>query len=209
MNKQVKIIMILFAGAAAFVNLAPMPTGVVRKQEWLTAQMPKQISDFNYRDSYKMSDEVWQTLEPFGIVSNIYSNGNETFDATIISSNQQKSFHDPRVCFTSQGMEILNESTETVSTRSHGDIPLTVVQVRKGGGDILAAYTYQGPGQKMISSPNRLMNQMFLKALTTMRPQEGVFYRFISQDAGTTKESLKEFIVKFFDAADKSSNGYL
>lgn len=208
MNKQISILLGIFTITAAVVNFAPMPKGEVRTEEWIKQQFPTKVDSFSVQGDYKMGELVYKELEPFGIVSNIYGNGEQRYDVTIISSNKEKSFHDPRICFDSQGMTIKGDSTEMVETKSHGSVPLTFVEVGGKNGDMIAAYTYQAPNKEMISSNKRLMNKMFLKALTTMKPQEGIFYRFITQYDGATKEDLKKFIARFFDEASTSSKGY-
>lgn len=209
MNRNFIILISVFLLGAAIVNFAPMPKGQTRTEEWLTSQMPATVDSLPVISNYKMDKLVYTTLEPFGIVSNIYGGNGRMFDVTVISSNTEKSFHDPRICFSSQGMEIKTETTEEVDTPSHGKVPLTIVEVGGRQGTMMAAYTYQGPGGRMMSAPNRLMNTMFFAALKEMKPQEGVFYRFISQYPGATKEELKQFIVKFFADASQSSHGYL
>lgn len=209
MKTQFKVMAGIFLAGAAVVNFAPMPGGANREEAWLKEQMPAAVDGMPKSGGYDMGKQVYETLLPFGIVSNFYKNNQEAYDVTVIASDKEQSFHDPRICFSSQGMEISNETTEIIQTKSHGPIPLTIVEVKGQAGSMIAAYTYKGPDRKMISSPIRLTNLMFLKALVTMKPQEAVFYRFISQHGNATKDELKAFATKFFEEADKSSNHYL
>lgn len=207
--------MTVLVAAGMFINLSPRAGALQRSEAWLETQCPVTVGRYiaassseNVKQSYRMPQSAYDTLKPFGIVCRTYSNGEKTFDVVIIASDKAESFHDPRVCFSSQGVDMTDETTDVMRTTARGVIPVTVVTTKSNDAQSVAAYFYRGPG-KMCAAPKSLANDMFFRELATGRAQDGVFYRFISEYPGATKADLIEFMQAYVEEAHKTSNGYL
>jgi hypothetical protein len=215
MNKTLAIVLITLLGVAGLAALvAPRPTAAVRTEAWLEEQVPERIGGFEYipspenpKQSYKMEELVYNTLNPRGIVARIYSKGAEQYDVVIVNSDNGDSFHDPRVCFQSQGSSLENERTEVLETKG-GPIPVKFVETSYNGERRLAAYTYKGPNG-YNAEPLKLLFDIFKAELTTGKVQEGTFYRIISTNVGTELPELKAFTRALLEETHAQSNGVL
>ncbi|MDX2064829.1 MAG: exosortase-associated EpsI family protein [Fimbriimonadaceae bacterium] len=216
MNKTYAII---FAGCLVATGLAatlmPRPKMERRTESWLEAQVPDKVGKFDFvpqeagaKSTYRMDKVTYDTLSPAGIVARVYASNEMQVDVVVINSDNGDSFHDPRVCFQSQGSELLGEHTRTVSTKSRGEVPVAFIRTSYNGAERVAAYTYKGPNG-MTPAPLRLMMDLFRNELATGKVQEGNFYRFISLSTSGTEEELAAFISAYFDALTESSKGVL
>jgi len=199
-------------GVAA--NFVPRPSATKRTEAWMESQLPVRVGDFEFvpsaqnpMQSYKMEKTTYETLKPFGIVSRVYSKSGEQYDVVVVTSDNGDSFHDPSICFQSQGSELENQSVGKVETKSRGTIPVTFLKTSYNGQPRVAAYCYKGPGG-MISGSFSILMDLFRGELSSGRTQEGTFYRFISLHSGATEANLNKFIGDYLDAAAESSKGY-
>lgn len=199
-------VVLMIAGAA--IQFTPRISLAAGKTEpELEALAPKAIDGYTLVHSYKMDEMTYTELKPFGIVSGIFQKEQRQFDVVLIASNRKESFHDPRLCFTSQGWTLLNEETVEIDT-TRGRIPVTLAQMRsKDGNPQITAFFYKGQGG-YFSSAQAFAFDSLKRQLKGSIDLEGVFYRFIPLWAGATEEDLKAFIAKYLDEADKTSGGY-
>jgi hypothetical protein len=216
MNKTGFIVVIALVGLTAVAStLAPRPVAAKRTEAWLEDQIPEKIDGFEYvpsednpKQSYKMDKMVYDTLNPSGIVSRVYSKGGEQYDVVLVNSDNSDSFHDPRVCFQSQGSELINERGVSVTTSTGEKIPVSFVETKMNGESRLAAYTYKGPAG-YNPAPLRLLFDIFKAELSTGKVQEGTFYRIIALSPSTDEEQMKKFTASLLEAVSKQSNGVL
>lgn len=169
--------------------------------------------------TYAMDELTYNTLDPYGIVSRVFTNSEtgEQYDVVLIASQSKDSFHDPRVCFSSQGWALSNQWGDTVKTKTRGDVPMTIALMDGDGGvNRLAAFLYKGSSGTFYGSTKRLKLAMFLEQLKGGNDLDGVFFRFIPQHSiGPTKEEqeqairdMKEFIAKYLDKSGDISGDY-
>jgi hypothetical protein len=200
-------------GAAVVTNAIPRAEAVRRTESELEKMVPPTFGNYKFAASpenplqtYKMDKVTYDTLKPYGIVARVYSNGPRQFDAVVINSDNSDSFHDPRVCFQTQGQELLNQRVKGVDTKTLGRVPVTFIETSYNGRVRLAAYTYKGPdGYK--AAPLQLIFDLFKSELSTAKVQNGTFYRFIALNENESEEALSEFIGEFLDAANTYSKG--
>ena len=182
-----------------------------RDEAWMEKRVPHNVADYDFRGSanpeqtYKMDPVTYETLNPYGIVCRVFDNGKAQFDTVVIHSNNSDSFHDPRVCFQSQGSELLNQRVRQVDTKTRGSVPVTFIKTSYNGSERTAAYTYRGPSG-FTDAPIPLMNDLFLSELKQGTVQTGTFFRFIALNPTTTEDELATFIGQFLDASYESSN---
>jgi hypothetical protein len=176
--------------------------------------LPHRFEDYQFEgaanpeQSYKMDATTYSVLNPYGIVCRVFSNGKQQFDTVVIHSDNSDSFHDPRVCFQSQGSELLEQQTKFVDTGKRGKIAVTFIKTSYNGASRLAAYTYQGPSG-FTSEPLKLIFDMFRGELTSGKVQTGTFYRFIALNPGSSQEDLTKFIGQFVDACAAASDAQM
>ncbi len=188
--------------------------GLNRDEAWMEKRVPTKVADYDFRgsenpqQSYKMDPITYETLNPYGIVCRVFDNGKAQFDTVVIHSNNADSFHDPRVCFQSQGSELIGQRVKNIETATRGTVPVTFIKVSYNGSEKMAAYTYRGPSG-FTDAPIPLMNDLFLSELRQGTIQTGTFFRFIALNSTTTEEELAKFIGEFLDASYKSSDNSL
>lgn len=185
--------------------------GRVPDEEWLAKVTPKTISGFSYVEMAKMPKEVYDELKPYGIIVRGFENTYEKYDTVVIMSSNKASFHDPLVCFTSQGLKIQEQQVVEIPTQKHGKIKITFAQFVRDEQTYYAAFFYRGPRGFAPDSSDVKM-QMFMHQFTTLKDSEGVFYRFMPLYQGnpeTIKKNLFAFIDRFLSEADKTSGGLI
>ena len=183
-------------------------------EKWMVSKTPDSVGGFQFLASsedpdvsYKMDKGTYDTLRPWGIVARRYGIGSQVFDAVMIAGDSKDSFHDPRVCFTAQGFEILEESVAQLQTKTRGPVEVTLAKMKSDAGQSLTVFFYRGPGGFHPTTQSMKL-AMFAHQFKTMENPQGVFYRFIAQYPGATKEELFSFIGDFLDAAGKKSGGF-
>ena len=164
--------------------------------------------------SYKMDPLTYNVLEPYGIVARIYEDkvSGQQYDVVIVASRSKESFHDPRVCFSSQGWALSNQWVDKVTTKSRGDVAVTIaVMDGTDTKDQIAAYLYKGP-EGFYANTQRLKMAMLFEQLRGGKNLDGVFYRVIplkrQPDQIHQINDMKRFIGQYLDEANESSNGF-
>ncbi|RYG25083.1 exosortase-associated EpsI family protein [bacterium] len=218
LRKRLVVFAVIVFAFAGLIRIAIPRTKYDPKTEtWLESQAPVAFNGYtfapsgtNAQQSYKMSESTYETLNPYGIVARVFSNGKHTFDTVLIAGSSGKSFHNPKVCFTSQGYTITDTRTEMVQSKKHGQVPVTVAVMKseKGNdGNGVAVYFYHTPlGFRALTTEIR-KDLIIAKALR--KPNlDGVFYRVIGLSKDTTEAETLKFVGEFLDAANESSKGY-
>lgn len=208
----------LMAATAAWAAISahPQQTRDNRDEEWMKKMAPTKIGDFELDTtnstepgaSYKSPKMVYDTLNPtIGIVARIYEHGGQSFDVNLIASRDRASFHDPRVCFSAQGYEIVSDEAITVKTKTRGDIPASFALMKSQQGPTMAVYFYRGP-EHFYGTTMNLKWALVFNQLKGAGMGDGVFYRFIPISQGTTREQLMKFVEEFMDTAGRQSKGF-
>jgi len=205
----------IFAVAGVWSRLhltAPKPA---KTEQWMESNSVKSFGKYKMSDvdasdplvSYKVDKSTYETLGAYGIVARVLGSGNEAYDVLLLASNAKASFHDPHVCFSAQGWQLNDEENVKISTKTRGQIPLTVSRIHSDYGDRWAAFCYKGPSG-FASSTNMLKLQMLEYSLVNSESSDGIFYRFIAQQDSVSRQQLLDFVAKYMDASCKVGNGY-
>ncbi|RYG43825.1 exosortase-associated EpsI family protein [bacterium] len=204
--------LLLVTGVLA--NLAPRAVVPDRDETWMAERIPAGFDGYTFRSSldnpnlsYRMTPITYETLKPYGIVSRIYEKEGKAFDTVVIASQNSDSFHDPRVCFQSQGSTLEGQREVAIDTKTRGKVPSTFIETNYNGQKRIAAYMYKGP-KGFRAAPGQLMMDMFLGEIKTAQIQEGVFYRFIALNPQTTQDDLAKYMGQFVDAVSEKSDRY-
>lgn len=206
----------LLAVAGAVFTFSPRTQYEEKTEDEVIALVPTEVDGMTFaqspddeRVSYRMSEQTYDVLKPFGIVARVFTRDRESYDAVVIASRSKESFHDPRVCFSAQGWTIEKFESDTIPTEAHGEIPITVLQMNSAEGRrTLGAFLYKGP-EGFYASTQQLKMSMLLEKARGGKDIDGVFYRFIPGHQDATREELMEFVSAYIDAAHESSDGYL
>lgn len=201
------------AAGGAYVQLTPHVDPARKTEAWMEQNLPQRFGKYHYQgsaenpqQSYRMDEETYKALRPYGIVCRKYTDGNRAFDVVVIASNSRSSFHDPRVCFTTQGWNIHTEKHLTFDWKGLS-IPFTSVEMDGAGGQSRAMYFYKGPAGYFPDTAGLKLG-MFWYSMRGGARSDGVYYRIIPEYPGASTEDISAFASEYKDAADKSSNGY-
>lgn len=206
-------LLLAVGGSLAF---APKPTAVMRDEVWVANGLPTEFSGFRMAPStdssvpyctYKMDKVTYDVLKPWGIVPRIFQKEGESYDVVVIGSNTKDSFHDPAVCFSAQGWNLSNAREETLDTKTHGKVPVTLVDMDKEGTKTIAMYFYRLRDGYVASNTNAKKEMLLYKLAHLGKDNEGGFIRIIP-NGGANLTKLKTFAADWIDAATKSSGGY-
>ncbi len=202
---------LLFGGVLA---LSTRKDYDAKTEQWMEEKAPLRFDGYtmlpsadNPMQSYRMNESTYRALAPFGIVSRVYMQGNDLYDVVLIASQSKDSFHDPRICFGSQGWELVDLETAQVQTKNRGTVPVTVARMDGPQKDQLTVFFYRGP-DGFHAATWRVKLGMFLEQLKGGRNIDGVFYRIIPNHSGATRDDLLVFTAEYLDAAYETSGGY-
>lgn len=196
----------------------------IMREDEVESISPRTVGDFNMvpgqttdpNVSYKMDEVTYQTLDPFGIVCRVLSNPNslmfgrpEAYDTVFIVGDGEHVFHTPEICFQTQGNEILKQEVVNVPTKTRGDVPATLLEVKNLNRNSigLAIFTFQGPKHMQAGAP---VLEMLWNEFWSGSPKPCAFYRFMPQWEGTDPnsiEKLKTFMGDYLDEIHRTSNG--
>lgn len=184
-------------------------TGYKRLDEsWVEQHTPDTVagmsfvrSQANPEQSYRMSDETYKMLNPFGIVSRIYIGDTQRYDAVVIAGDNADCFHDQRACFNAQGWTVIKDGVVDLDVRGVGNVPVNLVEVQGPNGPTYAIFAFRGPSGELTNSFDKLWNDFFSAELKTGRIQQGEFFRFIALDESADVEKLKDFAAEFMAEA--------
>jgi hypothetical protein len=214
LTKRAYIFAALCLGLGVALFVIPKHDFKPKTEAWMEGKAPDTVgkytflqSDENPKQSYKMPKYTYETLKPFGIVSRVYEYNDKRFDVVLIAGNETENFHDPRVCFTSQGYDIREERKDIIKTKSRGDVPVTIADMMNKDRRSVTCFFYRGP-QGFRATTRDLKITLFLARLTGGNDVDGVFYRFIPLNEDTTMDELREFVAQYLDASKAPSNGY-
>ncbi len=204
---------------AAWVQLTPKPAPVAGRDEtWMESAAPKAVANYKFISNpdptatdqmctFKSPKYVYETLVPtVGIVARVYEYRGERYEVYLIASRDHASFHDPRVCFTAQNYNIVQEDQILVPTETRGNIPATLAHMTGPDGSMIAVYFYKGPNG-FLGTTTSLKFAMLFDQLKGKADADCVFYRFVSLGSQDT-EKLKRFITMYMETAEKTSRGY-
>ena len=198
------------------ITLIPAAKERPLSQAWLNHHAPMRIG--NYRmipspedpwASYRMPEEVYKALKPDAMLARIYENpSNKKYDVLLLLSRSKNSFHNPEVCFSSQGWSIQSQHQDEITTPYLGILPITVVKMSSvSQKDQLAAFFYKGPGGYFGSTEGFKWGLLRDELLKSKQP-EGIFFRFIPEYSGEDIHQLKKFILEYIEEAHRTSYGF-
>lgn len=214
--KRLWIVSAVVLAAGAYAQFGPKPEGRRVDETWMEKNSLSSLGDFQMIKvtdespmcSYKMDESTYTTLEASGIVARVFQKGSEAYDVVLISSDNSKSFHDPRVCFNAQGWQLKSQKESTLQTQTRGTIPVTVVKTQNTttGKEQTALFFYRSP-DGFVAAPKAMRMQMFWDKVTTLKNEPGVFYRFMPV-TDVTDEQLFKFAADYLDESGKLSNNF-
>lgn len=203
---------VLVAGLA--ITLMPKPAPDKKDEPWMEQHLPIQFGDYTFMpgnpgamQSYRMEQRTYDILQPFGIVCRRYASGRFVYDATVIASQSDDSFHDPRVCFSAQGWELGPMEEVEIPTKTRGTVRATMTTMTGKERNKVAAFVYK-TDNGFYASTSEIKWAMLLESMKGGKKLNGVFYRFIPEYSGATKEQLARFIGEYLDAAAVTSQNY-
>ncbi|MEI7577125.1 MAG: exosortase-associated EpsI family protein [Armatimonadota bacterium] len=212
MKKTLWILSGLLTTIGLGYNFAPRPPEKILTEDQVIAMLPTKVGRFQpmlkdgEKVSYKMDKSSYDILKPWGICARVFVNGNESYDVVAIASNSKESFHDPQICFSAQGWRLSNQREDVIKTKTHGDIPITLVDMEQGGNARVAMYFFR-LNKGYYGNMSKVKRDMLMYLFTNRAKDEGAFIRVIP--TGTVDVAkMKLFVADWVDAANQTSKGY-
>lgn len=209
MQLRLKILIGLFLiiGIGAYM-LSPI-VYVNRTEDWMGTQLPaSDIPGFRFNSVVKMDQTTYETLQPFGIIGRDFiDKDGRRFEITVIASNNRKAFHDPRVCFSAQGWQLVDPTVKTINVPVLGKgVLATVMGLQSSNAKGSAMYFYHGP-YGWRSTPHYMPFDMLVAKLTMRKDIDGVFYRVLVSPGGKSLEedqkAMEQFANTYFSEVKK------
>ena len=223
MNHRLRIVLGLFVIiriAAAVLKPRAYSDG---SEEWMETVVPEQVPGFTLLSSsrtdksVRMSDVVYDVLQPFGITTR-YLRGEDgrTYELVVLAGNTRKSFHDPRVCFTAQSWDIGNPGVYKINVPELGgeiEVSAMVMKNVATGSEASAMFFYKTPFGIRPDTLRVPFDLTFAKLLLK-KNVDAQFYRFMvippSEGEGALEKDLKaleRFARSVFSKFQQSEEG--
>ncbi|HLK13935.1 MAG TPA: exosortase-associated EpsI family protein [Fimbriimonadaceae bacterium] len=183
-------------------------------QSWMESKAPAEVGGFSSIASAPADQATLDALQPYGIVDRDYIKEGKRFNVMLLASDRRESFHSPNVCLPAQGLNITNEHDETVQTRTHGAIRVTIAELTLQSAPAdkqYMAFLYRVQNRFLARSGNTtlvLTLAMFAGPIRGNFDQDTVFYRFITENSKASEEELRSFVANFLDTAHDTSGGF-
>jgi hypothetical protein len=214
LTKRIVVLTAVFGVFGIAQLSAPKMSASNRTEAWMEDNSLSAFDGWNLvpspenpKQSYKMNEATYQTLNPFGIVSRVFQNRDREYDVVLIASNRRESFHDPRICFTGQGYNIKEEKVVQIPTKTRGNVPATSVIMDGPNGPSIAVYFYRGPDGFAPTTRDLKLGMVF-SLLKGKKDVDGVFYRIIPRTSKETLPDVVKFAGDYLDASEPFSKGY-
>lgn len=209
---RLKVVLVLFVLAGIVAMLVPSVKYTDRTEEWMDAQIPREVPGYRYVNDVKMDPLTYSILVPFGIIGRTFlGQDGRAYEFLVIAGNTRRPFHDPQVCFSAQGWAFRNNFQRKVNIPAlGGDVPVTVLNLDKPGGKAVAMYFYRTP-YRLYSSPTPMPFDMTFAKLAGRKNVDGQFFRFLLSPSGPDLEkdlaALREFAQAMLEEIAKSPEG--
>ncbi len=201
MQLRLKIILVFFVLVGAFAYFITPIEYVNRTEDWMATQLPAaDIPGYSFNSVVKMDESTYETLQPFGIIGRDFINkSGRRFEITVIASNNRKAFHDPRVCFSAQGWQLIDPTVKRFNVSVFGGSVLgTVMGLQSSNAKGSAMFFYHGP-YGWRSTPHYMPFDMLVAKLMMRKDIDGIFYRVLVSPAGKSLEEDQKAMEKFLD----------
>jgi len=188
----------------------PALTGYDQPDEkWLETVTPQEVrgvcfvpSSENPNQTYKMNQETYDMLKPYGIVARVFEYEGHKIDTVVIAGDNADSFHDQRACFESQGWQVVGDQQMELTLPDGRKVPMVQLDLAsKEQGRTTALYAFRGPSGKVFSQFGGMWRDYFVAELTSGRIHGGEFFRFIDLSGSENKEPLYRFAGEFMQQA--------
>ncbi|KAA0224901.1 MAG: hypothetical protein AKCLJLPJ_01163 [Fimbriimonadales bacterium] len=213
MKSRLSIVLILFFAVGAVTTVLPRTVYPEKEESWMEKILPVELDGYSFTNSVKMEASTYETLQPFGIVGRMYQGGDgRYFEYTIVAGNTRKSFHDPQVCFSAQGWQLINPRRRDVNIPSMGGkVPATVMGLKRSDNmQGVALYFYKGPNG-LRHDPFYIPIDMTFSKLVGRENIDAQFYRFLVFPASERLEDdiqdLERFAESVLSAAGTKEGG--
>ena len=213
LGKRLGILCAIVLTTGATLTFAPRPSQVERTEEQIAAMLPLKVNRYNAElapgkyCTYTMDKSNYDILNPWGIVARVFVNGPEKYEVVAIASRRKESFHDPQTCLTAQGWTLSNQRVMSITTKSRGQVPVTLFDMTRGTEKLTSMY-FLKVTQGYYAEIGKLKLDMFkYKVINLGKDDEGAFIRIIPQGT-STEEKMKQFAADWIDEAVKTSNNY-
>lgn len=223
MNHRLRIVLALFA-LVGLVAVALQPRSYSDKtEEWMEVVVPEQVPGFTLLSSsrtdasVRMSDVVYDVLQPFGITTRYFEGPDRrTYELVVLAGNTRKSFHDPRVCFTAQSWDIGEPGVYKINVPELGgeiEVSAMVMKNVATGSQASAMFFYKTPFGIRPNTMRVPFDLTFAKLLLKENV-DAQFYRFMvippSEGDNVLQMDLKaleRFAQSVFAELQKSKDG--
>ncbi len=213
LSKRVGILCAIVLTTGATLNFAPRQAQVERTEAEIAGMLPLKVKHFTAElapgqyCTYKMDKTNYDVLQPWGIVARVFADGPAKYEVVAIASRKKESFHDPQTCLTAQGWKLSDQRIVTISTKSRGDVPITLFDMELGTEKKTAMY-FLKTTQGYYSEFGKVKWDMFkFKVFHFGKDDEGAFIRIIPLGP-STEAKMKQFAADWIDEAVKTSKDY-
>ncbi|GEM_PF-3686077 len=147
LKSRAKIVFALFVVVGVVDLVMPEPKYPEKTEDWMAQNLPKELPGYSYVSDIKMAQINYDQLKPFGIVSRQYRGPDgRAYEYLIIASNSKDSFHDQRICLTSQQYQLRDLTIADLNLPAFGGkVPATITSLIRSDSNGAAMIFYLGP----------------------------------------------------------------
>ncbi|MFN8140684.1 MAG: hypothetical protein U0R49_12890 [Fimbriimonadales bacterium] len=207
LQNRAKLVFALFAVVGVANLLIPEPVFATKTEEWMLANLPESVKGYSFVGNIKMGQINYDQLKPFGIVSRSYTGlDGRSYDYLVIASNSKDSFHDQRVCLTSQQYQLRDLDIQNVDIPAlGGSVPATVTNLVRSDANGSAMIFYIGP-YGFRPNPTQIPFDITRAKLFFKTDIHTLMYQFKVSPAGKSLEEDAKALATFADSLLKGTS---
>ena len=195
--KRPSIVGLAIVAVVIAVQLAVPRIAVGTSKKLPVTSFPRTLAGWTDTEDRQTDPELKKRLAGSTIVDRIYKRKNQSVDLLLLTSDTLEDFHDPTICFPSQGWAIQGQQNTEIS-----GFPATLMMAKSDRRLVKTIYWFVGDYQS-TRAKTPLQKRLYKLRHLVVRREEGtcLFVRIISNSAPGDK-SLEDFVTDFRPAIE-------
>ena len=185
---------LVMVGIVAAAQLAVPRIAVGTSKKLPVTAFPRSLGDWTAGDDRPVDPELKSRLAGATIVERIYNKKHGgAVDLLLLTSDTLEDFHDPTICYPSQGWKIRDQQSASV-----GGFPVMSMTARNGLREVKTVYWFVGD-YASYNARTPLQKKLYKLRHIVVRKEEGtcLFVRIIAPANPEGQAALNEFMTTF------------
>ncbi len=180
---------LLMLGAALSANRLAPRLEMAHPHLLPVASFPRAIGNWRVSQDTPVDPEIQAKLSTAKIVDRVYTDaGGRSVELLLLTATDYKDFHDPNLCFPSQGFDLKDRRSFTLCGQ-----PVNSMLAARADEKYRVIYWLNGHYMTDFPHSNGLKKILAIRKLITKEDGSSLFVRLLTTDGPGSEQTLKEF----------------